>query len=1011
MKCKRGFYDDFVRTCAKYPSRVAMRSYDEDEECYKCYTYSELYGVCEYIAQQLQQLDCNKGVIGLVCTTNIIIPCVVAAAHKCCTSFMFLDPANNMEEIVEDMKFTVIISIMRGEENIRHLHKPPDKCLSVFGLSICFYNYSQLEFLESYIFSREYSFIAMTSGTTGKPKKIQVPVQCIQPNITDLTSLFHITPEDVIYFSTPLTFDPSMVEILLACTNGASLLIAPPKVEILFPKKDENSVTVWQTTPSKFFQFSNVHIKNRILNKKSTLRILALGGEPLYGVKRLKDLKHVQNKTKIFSLYGVTEMSCWACVAELNLNKMKDTEVPLGKCLSETKIVVDSPLAKKTSGKIVLVSDTRKCIILSKSHPKSEMNSLKFVDTGDLTEVKNNGTLYYRGRKDDVIKRFGHKINLQLIESTIMHCPRIKASSCLWLPKPKLLVVYFSSETFSSQDLSDFLKCKLDDKHWPDRIVRVDSMPTTTHGKISKIVLKKLLNSDSTIQEQSLQQSLPALKIKFLQEAKATLKSNMTYDEIKNQNWYDIGGSSFLAVTLCNLMSLIHPEYGRYLLPQLMSQSLTIDQALDAAEKMIAAPEQVFSAQDSPEHHSPERHSPQLDTEKPTNASKKMKTSSDEYDSPSSSGMTVAPESSSLVRSLSLSIPPTPDVNLIEFTEMWTYNTGKCVDASPSVIQLGLNLYVAVGSHSGKVVVVDAMTAIEVGVIVMKSRVEAAVCCYPGDKDVPPCGIVGAYNGTVVCFAIESCEELWRANTGAMIKSKAVCNNGLVYVASYDGCIRGLDLVTGQVKHMITVGEQAISADLVLAKDGYLMVGNLGGQICGVHTESASVAWRSALESPVFASPAVYDERKYVVFAEVRGEVHCFTAQKGIKIWTYSEAKGNIFSSLAILQINNLKFQMVFGCYDTHVYSIHVDNFEPSPHWDVALCSSVYSTPVFLNEKLILAASNNGKLTVISAEYGTPLAEYNLPGETFSSPAVYKDYIFIGCRNDLVYSLRYVFNL
>ncbi|KAJ2950398.1 hypothetical protein O0L34_g8642 [Tuta absoluta] len=989
MKCKRGFYDVFLRTCAKYPSRVAMRSYDEDEDCYECYTYSELYGVCEYIAQQLQQLNCNKGVIGLVCTTNIIIPCVVAAAHKSCTAFMFLDPAHNLDELIEDMKFTVIISIMRGDDTIKHLHKPPDKCLSVFGLSIYFYNYTQLVSLSSYIFSKDYSYIAMTSGTTGKPKKIQVPVQCIQPNITDLTSLFQITPEDVIYFSTPLTFDPAMVEILLACTNGASLLIAPPKVEILFPKKDKNSVTVWQTTPSKFFQFSNIHIKNKILSKKSTLKILALGGEPLYGVRRLKDLKHPENNTKIFNLYGVTEMSCWACVAELDLMKTKDSEVPLGKCLSETKIIVESGLTQKTSGKIVLVSDTRRCIILRKPHPKSEMNSIRFVDTGDLAEVTKSGTIYYRGRNDDVIKRFGHKINLQLIESTIMHCPRIKACSCLWLPKPKLLVVYFSSETFSSQDLSDFLKCKLDDKHWPDRIVRVGSMPTTTHGKISKFVLRKLLDAGSNTQELSLPQSLPALKIKFLQEAKSTLKCDMTYDEIKNQNWYNIGGSSFLAVTLCNVMSIIHPEYGRYLLPQLMNPSLTIDQALDAVEKLLHSPENI--------------------TEEDSRTSKKMKTF-DRLDSQSSSGMTTLTAFPETSGSSSKEVI-TPAVNLIEFTEMWTYDTGKCVDASPSVIECGLNLYVTVGSHSGKVAVVDAMTAIEVGVIDMKARVEAAVCCYPGDDDVPPCGIVGAYDGSVVCFTIERCKELWRKNIGCMIKSKAACASGLVYVAAYDGLIRSFDLLTGQMIHTIMIGDQAISADLALAKGEYLLVGTLGGLICGIHTVSASVAWRSTLASPVFASPALYDEQKYVVFAEVRGVVHCRTVEKGIEIWTYSEANGNIFSSIAILPLSKVKYQLVFGCYDTHVYSIHVENFQPTTHWDVALASSVYSTPIFLNENLVLAASNNGKLTVLSSEYGTPLSEYTLPGETFSSPALFKDYIFIGCRNDLVYSLRYVLNL
>lgn len=77
MKLKHGYYDIFVQTCAKYSSKVAVRYYKDG--AYKNYTYSELYGVCEYISQNLLQLTCKKGIIGLVSKRNILIPCVIAA--------------------------------------------------------------------------------------------------------------------------------------------------------------------------------------------------------------------------------------------------------------------------------------------------------------------------------------------------------------------------------------------------------------------------------------------------------------------------------------------------------------------------------------------------------------------------------------------------------------------------------------------------------------------------------------------------------------------------------------------------------------------------------------------------------------------------------------------------------------------------------------------------------------------------------------------------------------------
>lgn len=92
---------------------------------------------------------------------------------------------------------------------------------------------------------------------------------------------------------------------------------------------------------------------------------------------------------------------------------------------------------------------------------------------------------------------------------------------------------------------------------------------------------------------------------------------------------------------------------------------------------------------------------------------------------------------------------------------------------------------------------------------------------------------------------------------------------------------------TGEIKKTIQVADQAISADLVLAKKQYVLLGTLSGVCASVHTGTNTVAWRGTLSSPVFAGPVLYDNDKYVVFAEVNGEIHCRTVEKGIKVITY----------------------------------------------------------------------------------------------------------------------------
>lgn len=77
MKYKRGYYDMFIRTCGKWPSNVAVKIYNGGK--YDTYTYSELFGVSEYISQNLQQLQCTQGLIGFVTERNALIPSCISA--------------------------------------------------------------------------------------------------------------------------------------------------------------------------------------------------------------------------------------------------------------------------------------------------------------------------------------------------------------------------------------------------------------------------------------------------------------------------------------------------------------------------------------------------------------------------------------------------------------------------------------------------------------------------------------------------------------------------------------------------------------------------------------------------------------------------------------------------------------------------------------------------------------------------------------------------------------------
>lgn len=82
--------------------------------------------------------------------------------------------------------------------------------------------------------------------------------------------------------------------------------------------------------PSVFLRWSE-HYQQKILNNKN-LKILALGGES-FPINQLEISKH--SNLKLYNLYGITEISCWATIHEVKINNVEE-ETPLGEVLEDT---------------------------------------------------------------------------------------------------------------------------------------------------------------------------------------------------------------------------------------------------------------------------------------------------------------------------------------------------------------------------------------------------------------------------------------------------------------------------------------------------------------------------------------------------------------------------------------------------------------------------------------------------------------------------------------------------
>jgi len=118
--------------------------------------------------------------------------------------------------------------------------------------------------------------------------------------------------------------------------------------------------------------------------------------------------------------------------------------------------------------------------------------------TGDLARIDDDGNLIITGRAKDLIKSGGEWINPAEIEAIIGALPPVSLAAVIgrsdlkWGERPLLLVELRREETVSDDELLVALKGRIPSWWMPDRVVRLDAMPTAPTGKIDKIQLRKI---------------------------------------------------------------------------------------------------------------------------------------------------------------------------------------------------------------------------------------------------------------------------------------------------------------------------------------------------------------------------------------------------------------------------------------------------------------------------------------------------------------------------------------
>lgn len=516
-------------------------------------------------------------------------------------------------------------------------------------------------------------------------------------------------------------------ELRLSAQMIAPILFQPP-----------NGVTIMQITPSLFHRWSNLEIQNYIMNEQSSLRILIFGGEAIPNIHKMMEWQNwaMPNRKRIFNIYGITEMSCWATIYEITSNDVfQNNSIPIGRtidsftqleiidCTTNSRIESDNGI-----GELCLKSTIRRCII-----DKTDANKNP-IKTGDIVELKDNH-IYFKSRKDDIIKRFGNKVNLKRIEKIAKTSTNIIDACCVFQESTHSLHLFIKSNEFASEQciikerMLKILMDKLPEHELPNSIIILEQFPLSHHGKISKPKLLKLTSKQCDIKMKPEQYLLFIINSALHTNLCPTNAINRAdcSKRIKtewNSSFRSLGGSSFLAL---NLTTDLQNKYYKCsfpsLLMQLLDEQLTIFDVFSYVQNQLNLDEQV-----------------------------------------NDSSMVDEPK------------------QIAKLISLWTINFDKCVDSSPTICHLpNGKVIVSVGSHSNILINANLMDGKILSKINLPDRIECQVTQYEDNN-----GLVGCYNGRLYCFEIASGSIQWSFDSGGMIKSKSLLIDHLIYFGNYN---------------------------------------------------------------------------------------------------------------------------------------------------------------------------------------------------------------------------------